>query len=138
MTQQYVPRCTKPMLYANPHDLHTPSLHYAMDPWRERSHIRRTRRFAWLLAVRFCHTSAREPCGCISPDMSSCWDFMSAHILSKLEAEMRWHLRSTCQVIGAYPEQISLLRDVPVVEPVYFAISLPYSPSTIQPRMRSG
>ncbi len=34
---------------------------------------------------------------------------------------MRWHLRSTCQVIGVKREQTSLSREVPVVEPVYLA-----------------
>jgi len=37
--------------------------------------------------------------------MSSRCAFMSAHILSKVEAEMRWHLRSTCQVMGVYREK---------------------------------
>merc|ERR1711865_855914 len=54
------------------------------------------------------------------------------------EAEMRWHLRSTCQVIGVKREQTVLLREVPVVEPVYLPMSLPYSPSMIMPRIRSG
>merc|ERR1719221_2140068 len=54
----------------------------------------------WLLAVKFFQTSWREPCGCMSPDMSSRICNMSAHILSNDEAEMRWHLRSTCQVMG--------------------------------------
>jgi hypothetical protein len=40
---------------------------------------------------------------------------MSTHILSKVEAGTMWHLRSTCQVIGLYPEQMVLLREVPVV-----------------------
>merc|ERR1711981_1316357 len=61
---------------------------------------------------------------------------MSAHILSKLEAEIRWHLRSTCQVMGVYWEHTLLLRDVPVVEPVYAATSFQNSPSTIAPLMR--
>ena len=44
--------------------------------------------------------NSRAPCGCTSMDMSSRIASISAHILSKLDAEMRWHLRSTCHVIG--------------------------------------
>merc|ERR1719277_434851 len=61
-------------------------------PYRSRS--------TWLSAVKFVQTSSRAPCGYKSPDMSSRICFMSAHILSNEEAEMRWHLRSTCQVMG--------------------------------------
>ena len=50
--------------------------------------------------------------------MSSACCFMSLHILSKEEAEIMWHLRSTYQVIGVYREHMELSRDVPVVEPV--------------------
>ena len=44
--------------------------------------------------------------------------FISAHMRSKLEAEIMWHLRSTCQVMGEYGEQTELLRVDPVEEPV--------------------
>merc|ERR1712176_700022 len=83
-------------------------------------------RSCWLSAVKLVQTSSRAPCGCRSPDMSSRICFMSAHILSNVEAEMRWHLRSTCQVMGVYAEHTSLLRLVPVVEPVYTAMSTTY------------
>ena len=50
--------------------------------------------------------------------MSSVWAFMSAQSLSNDDAEIRWHLRSTCHVMGEYAEHTSLSRLVPVVEPV--------------------
>merc|ERR1719287_69072 len=59
---------------------------------------------AMLLAVRLVKTTSRAPWAWRSLDISSRFCFMSAHILSKLEAEMRWHLRSTCQVMGVYAE----------------------------------
>jgi len=57
-------------------------------------------RDCWLLAVRCGATVSREPCGCRSPDMSSRLPCMSWHILSNDEAEIMWHLRSTCHVMG--------------------------------------
>merc|ERR1712003_76604 len=79
-----------------------------------------------LLAARGVSTSSRAPCAWISIVISAGCCFMSKHILSKLDAEIMWHLRSTCHVMGVYWEQISSLRVVPVVEPVYFARSFQY------------
>ena len=39
-------------------------------------------------------------CWGVSLLMSSACSFMTLHIWSKLEAEIMWHLRSTCHVIG--------------------------------------
>lgn len=75
-------------------------------------------RSSLLLALSVSETCSREPWGWMSSDMSSACSSMSLHILSKEDAEMRWHLRSTCQVIGPYAEQMVLSREVPVVEPV--------------------
>ena len=44
--------------------------------------------------------------------MSSRTCFMSTHLLSNEDAEMRWHLRSTCQVTEEYCEHFSLVRKV--------------------------
>merc|ERR1719253_276244 len=52
---------------------------------------------------------------------------MSEHSLSKDDALIRWHFRSTCHVMGAYCEHTSLSREVPVVEPVYLVTSVPMS-----------
>ena len=73
---------------------------------------------SWLFAVIVSAVTSRLPCAYRSSDISSRCDFMSAHILSNVKAEMTWHLRSTCHVIGEYAEHTVLLLDVPVVEPV--------------------
>ena len=61
-----------------------------------RAHLRD----CWLLATRVWAESARAPCGWMSECMSAFCASMSLHILSKLEAEILWHRRSTCHVIG--------------------------------------
>ena len=43
-----------------------------------------------------------------------------------VEAEMRWHMQSTCHIIQLKREQISLMPEVAIViEPVYLAVPLP-------------
>ena len=73
---------------------------------------------SWLFAVIVSVVTSRLPCAYRSSDISSRCDFMSAHILSNVEAEMRWHVLSTCHVIGDHAEHTELSLDVPVVEPV--------------------
>ena len=68
-------------------------------------------------------TSLREPCGCVSYSISSACSSMSLHMWSHDFAEMTWHVRSTCYVIGEYIEHTLLSREVPVVEPMYVATS---------------
>ena len=53
---------------------------------------------------------------------------------------MGTHLPSTCHVMGAYGEQIVLLLNEPVVDPVYRAMyePCPLVASTISMRMSQG
>ena len=64
--------------------------------------------YFWLSAARMSSTSSRAPCACVSGSMLSACIFISLYSLSKDLAEMTWHLRSTCHVIGVYLPPSSL------------------------------
>ena len=62
--------------------------------------------------------TSREGCGWASASMSY-RILIFSHMASNDLAEMRWHLRSTCQVTWNGEQESSLLNKRPVVEPEY-------------------
>lgn len=71
-------------------------------------------------------------------DMLSHCALISAHILSKVDTEIRWHFLSTCHIMRLCNNQILLLCIVAVMDLVYLATSMPFWPSTSVQCMRSG